>query len=417
MNGTSRSAAQKAFTGLFRRVRGGPAGDDCAIEFGGGENHLVWKHPGKDFACGTCLLVQEGQEAVLFADGSALDRLGKGRYALDGPVVPPAERFFHGGLRPGAVYSSRIYFVNTAEQLGIQWGLPDFVRLTDIYTRLPVSLGGRGTFDLRVKDSRRLVLRVAGAGTELLRSRIFGEGMDAGEGLFRGMILSRIRYALAELVRDRMIDLADLTPWYPVFSDGIRKAINSSMQDYGLEITGFHFKDLFLDRSDPNTALIQGRHSGSYMNGVHESQRKKKIEDAAAEGEAKARRSEWTAKAEAEHIRQVGRAEVEMREAGGYSYAQETERLVSLEAAKHISPGCPWWEWHRYEGSWSYSDGWHYGGSRPCGDRGSAPGGRASGAGASGSWYCPNCRTRQRSRYCPECGTKRPETQDRPGTI
>ena len=58
------------------------------IQYEGGNDMLVWKHPSEDFNTGSQLIVHESQEAVFFCNGQALDLFGPGRHTLKTENIP-----------------------------------------------------------------------------------------------------------------------------------------------------------------------------------------------------------------------------------------------------------------------------------------------------------------------------------------
>lgn len=53
------------------------------IQYTGGNDTFVWKHPIQNFTMGSQLIVHESQEALFVKNGEALDLFRAGRYLLE----------------------------------------------------------------------------------------------------------------------------------------------------------------------------------------------------------------------------------------------------------------------------------------------------------------------------------------------
>ncbi|RGY96664.1 SPFH domain-containing protein [Clostridium sp. AM58-1XD] len=136
------------------------------IKYEGSNDVFVWKHPIEDFNLGSQLIVHESQEAIFFRDGKALDLFSSGRYTLATQNLPLLESLYKLPLNANEVFHSEIYFINMVTQMGIKWGTDSKVRLFDPGSGLYVELGACGTFNLRVANSRKLLLKLVALQTD-----------------------------------------------------------------------------------------------------------------------------------------------------------------------------------------------------------------------------------------------------------
>ena len=132
------------------------------IKYEGDNETLVWKHPIEDFNFGSQLIVHESQEAIFFRDGQALDLFGAGRYTLQTQQLPLLEKIYKLPTDTEGTFHSEVYFVNLATQMGVKWGTDSKVRLFDPASGLHIELGASGEFNIRVTNSRKLLLKVVG---------------------------------------------------------------------------------------------------------------------------------------------------------------------------------------------------------------------------------------------------------------
>jgi membrane protease subunit (stomatin/prohibitin family) len=145
------------------------------IKYEGGNDIFVWKHPIEDFNLGSQLIVHESQEALFFRDGRAMDLFGSGRYTLATEELPMLNELYKNATMD-TVYHSEIYFINMTTQMGIKWGTDTKVRMFDPASGMHVEIGACGTFNLRVSNSRKLVLKLVGTASELNQKDLAGEG-------------------------------------------------------------------------------------------------------------------------------------------------------------------------------------------------------------------------------------------------
>lgn len=159
------------------------------IKYEGDNETLVWKHPIEDFNMGSQLIVHESQEAIFFRDGQALDLFGAGRYTLETQQLPIMEKLYKLPTDTEGTFHSEVYYINMATQMGIKWGTDSKVRLFDPASGLHVELGASGEFNIRVTDSRKLLLKVVGTTGGLGRAELLGA--DNGKGFFRAMVMTQ----------------------------------------------------------------------------------------------------------------------------------------------------------------------------------------------------------------------------------
>ena len=178
------------------------------IKYEGDNETLVWKHPIEDFNLGSQLIVHESQEAIFFRDGQALDLFGAGRYTLETQQLPLLEKLYQLPTDPEGTFHSEVYFINLATQMGIKWGTDSKVRLFDPASGLHIELGASGEFNIRVTDSRRLLLKVVGTTGALGQNDLLGGGTT--RGIFRALVMTQVKSYLARVIRESGINILEI---------------------------------------------------------------------------------------------------------------------------------------------------------------------------------------------------------------
>ena len=429
------------------------AGIPSVIRYEGDNHTFVWKHPNTDFVTGSQLIVHESQEAIFFRNGEALDSFRAGRYTLDTGAMPKMNSLYPLPVQ-GQPFHAEVYFVNLATQMGIKWGTNSKVGLFDPATGIHVDLGASGSFNLRVTDPRKLVIKVVGTTDGLTRDQVF-----SGElGYFRTLVMTRVKGSLARVIKENHMSVLELDERIEQISQALKAAINPDLKEYGLEMPEFYVSNIVTPDDDPNFRRMKQQHAEEYLR-VREEQIKKAEAEAAferkaveaqtaarmkvigAQGDADATRIK--AQAEAEAYRLQAEAEAQEMRMKGYTYQQETARQVGLEAMKNGGAGITGIAGEAMQlgvglGTVGSVIGMTKDAIQPVMQSAAgmaqppAPEGWTCACGKTGitSKFCPECGSRKpetprpwdcacgekgiTSKFCPNCGSKRPETWDCP---
>ena len=402
------------------------------IKYEGDNETLVWKHPIEDFNFGSQLIVHESQEAIFFRDGQALDLFGAGRYTLQTQQLPLLEKIYKLPTDTEGTFHSEVYFVNLATQMGVKWGTDSKVRLFDPASGLHIEIGASGEFNIRVTDSRKLLLKVVGTTGGLGQEQLLGIGN--GKGFFRSMVMTQVKSFLAQTIKENSIDILEIDEHLMALSGALRERINAALDEYGLTMPEFYVSRIVTPDDDPNFRRMKEQYAEQYLLVRQEGIRKAEAEAAAdrkaveaqtaarmkiigAQGEAEALKIQKQAEAEAYRMQaEAEAAEMRMK---GYTYQQETSRQVGLEAMKNGLGGGA-------NAAGALGDLAGLGVS--LGAMGSVIGmtkdalspmtqdaaqmGAAVGTAVAGGWDCPVCGHKNiTTNFCPDCGGKKPEAK------
>lgn len=400
------------------------------IKYEGDNETFVWKHPIEDFNFGSQLIVHESQEAIFFRDGQALDLFGAGRYTLQTQQLPLLEKIYKLPTDTEGTFHSEVYFINLATQMGVKWGTDSKVRMFDPASHLPIEIGASGEFNIRVTDSRKLLLKVVGTTGGLGQEQLLGNG----KGFFRSMVMTQVKSYLAQTIKENAIDILEIDEHLMALSGALRERINAALDEYGLTMPEFYVSRIVTPDDDPNFRRMKEQHAEQYLLVRQENIRKAEAEAAAgrkaveaqtaahlkiigAQGDAEALKIQKQAEAEAYRMQaEAEAAEMHMK---GYSYQQESARQVGLEAMKNGLGGGA-------NAAGALGDLAGLGVS--LGAMGSVIGmtkdalnpmtqdaaqmGAAVGAAVTGGWDCPACGHKHiTTNFCPDCGGKKPEAK------
>ncbi len=426
------------------------------IKYEGDNETLVWKHPIEDFNLGSQLIVHESQEAVFFRDGQALDLFGAGRYTLQTQQLPLLEKLYHLPTDTEGTFHSEVYYINLATQMGIKWGTDSKVRLFDPATGLYVELGASGEFNIKVVNSRKLLLKVVGTTGGLSTGALLGGGNS--KGIFRSLVMTQVKSFLAQTIKENKISILELDEKLMELSEALRIRINEKLQEYGLSMPEFFVSRIVTPDDDPNFRRMKEQYAAQYLlvreeqirQAEAEAAQKRKAVEAqtaaqmkiiGAQGDAEALKIQKQAEADA--YRMQAEAEAMEMKMKGYTYQQETARQVGLEAMKNGITGgeggsmlgdiaglgvtlgamgsvvgmtkeamSPVMESLKPVTTNVVADSWDC----ACGEKNITRkfcpecGSPRPVPHAADTWDCPNCGEKGITRkFCPECGTPKPE--------
>ena len=333
----------------------------AVINYEGDHQTFVWKHPMTDFVTGSQLIVHESQEAIFFRNGEALDSFGPGRYTLETGIMPKMSSLYPLPVQ-GQPFHAEVYFVNLTTQMGIKWGTNSKVGLFDPASGLHVELGASGSFNLRVTDARKLLIKLVGTTGGLSQADLFNESnmtlgagnveitMKSAGGYFRTMVMTKVKANLAKIIKANGISVLELDEHIDTISAGLREAINPELAEYGLTMPEFYVSNIVTPDDDPNFRRMKQQYADKYLKVREEEIRKAEAEAAferktveaqtearmrviGAQGDADITRIK--AQAEAEAYRMKAEAEALEMKMKGYTYQQETARQVGMEAMKN----------------------------------------------------------------------------------
>ena len=430
------------------------------IKYEGSNDVLAHKHEKEDFTIGSQLIVHETQEALFFRDGKIFDQFKAGRHTLVTNNIPKVRDYMKLGTGGINVFHCEVYFINMVTQMGIRWGTDSKVRLFDPASGLHVEIGASGNFNMRVTDPAKLILKLVGTTDGLMQSDVTGEGKSYGTGMFKALIVNKVKANLARIIKEQNLNILEIDAYLDVLSSKLMLDINDTLEEYGLTMPEFYVTSIVTPDDDPNFVRLKQQFADKTLK-VREEEVKKAEAEAAqqrkiveaqteaqlkavnAQGEADALRIK--AQAEADAYRMQAEAEAKEMEMKGYTYRDETARQVGLEAMQNGITGgsgggaggigdvaslgvtlgamggvinmtrdamAPiMGESQKVgEGFGNVVAGGVAGGTTPNSAAGAAPAASAAPAApAEGAWNCPTCgKTGITSRFCPDCGTARP---------
>ncbi len=328
------------------------------IKYEGDNNTFVWKHPAEDFNSMTQLIVHESQEAIFMMNGVAMDTFGPGKYNLDTESLPIIGKMIDLTVYGSSSFHAEVYFINKTVQMGIKWGTPDKVRFIEPNTGIPLEIGASGELNLRVKDSKKLLIKLVGTTSGIAWGRE-GDGLTKSiVNSFRPLIVSVVKSNLAQTIKNEKINIIEIDSHLEELSKPIHRKINEGFDEYGLEVPEFYITNVVLPEEDPNYKRIKTIMASSYL-GVKEAElqatltaaqrnvelekeqtltarKRMELERELLQAQAQAQKESLMAQAEANRTRLTGMAEADVMMAKGYSQKDVLQSEVQKAYAESL---------------------------------------------------------------------------------
>lgn len=204
-----------------------------------GEPWLVYKYPSEEFVLGSQLIVNQGQEALFFKGGKALDLFGAGTHTLQTGNLPVLNKLVNlpfGGKTP---FSAEIYYINKTSKLNMNWGTQNAFPVEDPRYGILLSIRAHGTYGLRINDTRMFI-------TELVGAVPNGAAVtyEFAASYFSGLLVSKIKNVISAYMIRKKISFLEVTGYLDEISKDCEEAVKDEFDRFGAEIVNFYVETI-----------------------------------------------------------------------------------------------------------------------------------------------------------------------------
>ncbi len=204
-----------------------------------GSPWLVYKCPNEEFVLGSQLIVNQGQEALIFKGGKALDLFGAGTHTLQTGNLPLLKKFVNlpfGGKTP---FTAEIYYVNKTSRLDMNWGTANPFQLEDPRYGLILSIRSYGKYGMRIVDSRMFISELVGA---VPNGSTVNYAFVAS--YFSGLLTSTIKTVVSSFMIRQKISFLEVTTYLKELSKECENKISKEFERFGVEIVNFFIETI-----------------------------------------------------------------------------------------------------------------------------------------------------------------------------
>jgi len=236
-------------------------------------NEIVHRIPERgsgDFRIGSQLIVREGQMAVFFRDGKALDTFGPGRHTITTANIPLLANLVNRVFSGNTPFTAEVYFVNMRDFIDQRWGTPEPITMRDEMLRM-VRLRAHGSYSMAVGDPQLFVAQVVG-------TRGYYSTQDIS-GFLRGMVISR----LTDLIGENIKSIFDLPAMFDEISAATRIKLRDEFAALGLDL-----KRLYIMSVSPTEETSKAIDEAASMGAIGNMDAYMKFKTARAVGDAAA---------------------------------------------------------------------------------------------------------------------------------
>ena len=205
---------------------------------------LIWKHPSEDFNIGSQLIVHQSQEAIFFLNGVPLDLFGPGRHVLSTKNIPILSKMVNLPTNGVSPFHAEVYFINKKEQMAIKWGTDSKVQFIDPVFKFPLEIGACGEMILRVKDSRKLLVKIVGTSKTLSKEDI--------SIYFKAFLMTHIKTYLAQMMAKKDMNLFEIDSKLDLLSSELKEKLAGDFEQYGISLEHFFVTTIVKPEDDPN---------------------------------------------------------------------------------------------------------------------------------------------------------------------
>lgn len=287
------------------------------IKYEGDNSTFIWKHPREDFNIFSQLVVHESQEAILFMDGQALDQFGPGRYTLETKNIPLLGKVLNLFMGNESPFHCEVYFINKTEQMSVKWGTDSRVEYMEPTYGFPLSIGASGEMALRVKDSKKLLLKLVGTESILNQQKL--------TAYFRAVLMTRVKTYIAQVMKEKKINIFEIDANLTDFSEDLHQLLIPDFAEYGVALERFFVMNIAKPDGDRQYEKFKELHFRQYSE--------------IAEAKLRAQTEVIQAQTEAQKMTIASQAMAIKREQEGYTYQQERGFDVAQQAAKNEATG------------------------------------------------------------------------------
>jgi len=281
-----------------------------------GAEELVRRFPDSgpgDFRIGSQLIVREGQVAVFFRDGKALDVFGPGRHTLTTANIPLLVNLVRRVFSGNTPFTAEVYFVSTRDFIDQRWGTPEPITLRDEVLRM-VRVRAHGTYSMQVAEPQMFVNQIVGA-------RGYYSTKDVNDYL-RSMIINRLTDLLGENVKS----ILDLPAMFEEISSAARARLVDDFAALGLSL-----KRLYILSVSPTEETSKAVDEAASMGAIGDMDRYMKYKAARAIGDA----------AQAPGGEAAGTAQMGMGLAAGMAAAKMITESMAPSQGQAQQPAAP----------------------------------------------------------------------------
>ena len=210
---------------------------------------FAWKFPNTELNTKTQLIVTEGQEAILFNQGTAFGPFGPGRHVLNTsnyPVLTGLVKAVTGGVTP---FRAEVWFISKAFNLDVKWGTSGAIQAEDPKYHIMLPVRSFGQYGITVNNSSLFLSKMIGM-IPAFTTKCLND-------YFKGVVVTRVKDLIAKYLVDKQVSVLQLSSHLNDLSSALEEQISQELSNYGVKIINFNINSISTDEQDPAVIKIR----------------------------------------------------------------------------------------------------------------------------------------------------------------
>jgi excisionase family DNA binding protein len=202
-------------------------------------NEVVHRFPDTtaigDYRIGSQVIVRDGQTALFFRDGQALDVFGPGMHTIATANIPLLINLIGKAFNDRTPFPAEVYFISMKEFANRKWGTPQPIMVRNPGMGLGVALlQAFGTYSFQVKDPQQFVIQIVG------KEAVYK--IEEIEDRLRSILLQKLQDALGEWAAKTAVP--EMIGKTNELSGFVRAQTEDDFNAVGLTIKSFYIANL-----------------------------------------------------------------------------------------------------------------------------------------------------------------------------
>ena len=209
------------------------------IRYEGPEDALIWRSTGKEYMlngdeginAGSRLIVDAFYEAILFANGMALDTFTEGAHTLITQNIPLLKAQYE-KMTEKTPFPCKVYFINKVDQFALNWGTQSSVEVHDLVYQMLFNISARGNMSIRISDSRRFLLKFVGNKSVFTKEDLVFN--------LRSEISARVKQYISKIMNVGKVSYFTVNVHAYDIGQMIKGLMEPIFEEYGIELITFN---------------------------------------------------------------------------------------------------------------------------------------------------------------------------------
>lgn len=211
------------------------------IKYEGPEDALIWRSTGKEYMlngdeginAGSRLIVDAFYEAILFANGMALDTFTEGAHTLITQNIPLLKAQYE-KMTEKTPFPCKIYFINKVDQFDLNWGTQSAVEVHDLVYQMLFNISARGNMSIRIADSRRFLLKFVGNKSLFTKADLVAN--------LKNEISARVKQYIAKIMNVGKVSYFTINVHAYDIGQMIKDLMEPIFEEYGIDLITFNIE-------------------------------------------------------------------------------------------------------------------------------------------------------------------------------